>query len=198
MLACRSDGSRLTRSADEIYSGNRRLRLWLEDRKQPFVLAIKRTEPLWVATEHGPAQRQASGIATELAEEDWQCLRAGDGAKGPQFYDCARVAIRPLRESGWEHWLLVRRSLSDPDDLASYVCVAPAGTPLKELVRVARTRCAIEECIAAAKGEVGLDQYEVRKWDGWYRHITLALFAHAKLTVIHRRVAEKGGVSAAT
>jgi len=180
-------------TADEVYGGDRRLRRWLEEREQAFVLAIKQTEPVWIMTEHGPVQRKATAIADELSDADWQRLSAGDGAKGPRLYDWTRVAIRPLGEPGWEHWLLVRRSLTDPEDRAYYVCFAPAGTLLEELVRVAGTRWAIEECIEAAKGEVGLDQYEVRKWDGWYRHITLALFAHAMLSVIRARVTEKRG-----
>lgn len=185
-------------TGDEVYGGARRLRLWLEAEQQPFVLAVKRTEPLWVLTEVGLLERSAGDIAATVTPEDWICLSAGDGAKGPRLYDWARVAIRPLREPGWEHWLLVRRSLTDPEDLAYYVCFAPAGTPLGTLVRVAGTRWAIERCIEEAKGEVGLDQYEVRKWDGWYRHLTLALFAHALLTVIRAQVVEKGGASAAT
>jgi SRSO17 transposase len=183
-------------TGDEVYGGARRLRLWLEAEQQPFVLAIKRSEPLWVLTERGPLEWSAADIAATVAPADWTCLSAGDGAKGPRLYDWTRVAIRPLRERGWEHWLLVRRSLSDPEDLAYYVCYAPAGTSLEELVRVAGTRWAIEACIEEAKGEVGLDQYEVRKWGGWYRHITLALFAHAMLTVIRVQIGEKGGVSA--
>ena len=183
-------------TGDEVYGGARRLRLWLEAVQQPFVLAIKRSEPVWVLTERGPLEQSAATIAASVAPEDWTCLSAGDGAKGPRLYNWTRVAIRPLREPGWEHWLLVRRSLTDPEDLAYYVCFAPAGTPLAELVRVAGTRWAIERCIEEAKGEVGLDQYEVRKWDGWYRHITLALFAHAMLAVIRARADEKGGASA--
>ena len=188
-------------TGDEVYGGARRLRLWLEAEQQPFVLAIKRSEPLWVLTERGPLEWSAADIAATVAPADWTCLSAGDGAKGPRLYDWTRVAIRPLRERGWEHWLLVRRSLSDPEDLAYYVCYAPAGTSLEELVRVAGARWAIETCIEEAKGEVGLDQYEVRKWGGWYRHITLALFAHAMLTVIRVQairvqIGEKGGVSA--
>ncbi len=183
-------------TGDEVYGGARRLRLWLEAEHQPFVLAIKRSEPLWVLTERGPLERAATDIAADLAPDAWVCLSAGDGAKGPRLYDWARVAIRPLREPGWEHWLLVRRSLTDPEELAYDVCFTPAGTPLAELVRVAGTRWAIETCIEEAKGEVGLDQYDVRKWDGWYRHITLALFAHAMLTVIRVRAVEKGGAAA--
>lgn len=180
-------------TADEVYGGDRRLRLWLEAQQQPFVLAVKRTEPLWIGTERGPRELSAAEIAAAIEPDAWTRLSAGNGAKGPRLYDWARAAIRPLREPGWEHWLLIRRSLSDPDEVAYYVCFAPAGTLLEELIRVAGTRWAIEACIETAKGEVGLDQYEVRKWDGWHRHLTLALFAHAMLTVIRTRVAEKGG-----
>jgi SRSO17 transposase len=185
-------------TGDEVYGGARRLRLWLEAEQQPFVLAIKRSEPLWVLTERGPLEQAAAAIAAAMAPEDWICLSAGEGAKGPRRYDWARVPIRPLREPGWEHWLLARRSLSDPEELAYYVCFAPVGTLLEELVRVAGARWAIESCIEEAKGEVGLDQYEVRKWDGWHRHITLAQFAHAMLTVLRSRTLEKGGVAAAS
>ena len=57
---------------------------------------------------------------------------------------------------------------------------------------MAGTRWAIEECFEEAKGQVGLDQYEVRKWDGWYRHITLAMLAHAYLEVIRNQASEQG------
>jgi len=185
-------------TADEVYGGDRRLRRWLEDRQQPFVMAIKRNEPLWLGTDRGPQQLAAAAIAAAGAPDAWTRLSAGDGAKGPRLYDWARIAIRPLRERGWEHWLLIRRNPHDPDDVAYYVCFAPVGTPLAALVRVAGTRWAIETCIEEAKGDVGLDQYEVRKWDGWYRHITLALLAHAMLMVIRARAGEKGGVTATT
>ena len=112
--------------------------------------------------------------------------------------------IRPLREPGKGHWLLARRSIAKPDELAYYVCFVcfgPAGTTPEELVRVAGTRWTIEECFEQAKGEVGLDQYEVRRWDGWYRHITLAMLAHTYLTVIRhqaRHQAMAGGEKGAT
>ena len=76
---------------------------------------------------------------------------------------------------------MVRRSVAKPEELAYYVCFGPAETALEELVRVAGIRWTIEECFEEAKGQVGLDQYEVRKWDGWYRYITLAMLAHAYL-----------------
>ena len=84
----------------------------------------------------------------------------------------------------WWRWLLVRRSLSDPTDLVAYVVFAPQATTLAAVVQVAGTRWAIESCFEAAKGEVGLDQYEVRSWTGWCRHITLAMWAYALLTVL--------------
>ena len=94
--------------------------------------------------------------------------------------------------AGQEVRLLARRSLAKPGELGYYVCYGPAGTTLEELVRVAGTRWAIEECFEEARGEVGLDQYEVRKWEGWYRHITLAMLAHAYLSVIKHRAVEQG------
>ena len=98
-----------------------------------------------------------------------------------------RVAIRPMTDPAWDYWLLARRSLSDPRELAYYVCFAPANTPLAELVRVAGTRWAIEDGFAAAKGEVGLDHCGVRRWAGWQRHVTLCLWAHAFLVVTQAR-----------
>jgi SRSO17 transposase len=170
-------------TGDTVYGGDRRLRMWLEEREQPFVLAVKSNEPLWSEGEGGVRQRAAAKIAASLREEDWQRLSAGEGSKGPRLYDWARAELFRLPDPGWNHWLLVRRSISDPKDLAYYVCFGPADTSLAELVRVAGTRWAIEECIETAKGEVGLDEYEVRKWQGWYRHITLSLMAHAYLTI---------------
>ena len=177
-------------TGDEVYGGDLRFRVWLEERRVPHVLAIKRTEPLWTTTTW--TQVAAANLAAEVPEEAWERLSAGEGAKGPRVYDWARVPIRPLREPGWDYWLLVRRSLTDPTDRAYYVCFCPTGTSLAALVRVAGTRWAIEESFESAKGEVGLDHYEVRRWPGWYRHITLALLAHAYLTVTRAAAVEKG------
>lgn len=93
-------------------------------------------------------------------------------------------------ERRFEHLLLVRRNIEDPENLSYYVVFAPRGTPLKELVGVAGTRWRIESCFEAAKGEVGLGHYEVRSWHGWHRHVTLALFAHALLAAIRAREQE--------
>ena len=87
-------------------------------------------------------------------------------------------------QMGWKRWLLIRRSLSDPRSLTAYVAFAPAATPTAALVRVVGMRWTIEESFHVAKGTVGLDQYEVRSWTGWYRHMTLAMWAQALLAVI--------------
>jgi SRSO17 transposase len=183
-------------TGDEIYGGDRRLRLWLEERQMPHVLAVKSTEPLWTRTSW--RQVAAKTLAAAIPEGEWERLSAGEGAKGPRVYDWARVPIRALPEPGWDYWLLVRRSVADPTELAYYVCFGPADTPLAELVRVAGSRWAIEESFESAKGEVGLDHYEVRRWPGWYRHITLALLAHAYLTVTRAAAVEKGDLKRPT
>ena len=179
-------------TGDEVYGSDRKLRLWLERREIPHVMAIKKSEKLCALTDKGPLQVRADKLASGVAQSAWVRCSAGNGAKGPRVYDWAAVEIRPLREPGKGHWLLTRRSIAKPGELAYYVCFGPEGTGLEELVRVAGSRWAIEECFEEAKGEVGLDQYEVRRWDGWYRHITLAMLAHAYLTVIRHQAMEQG------
>ena len=174
-------------AGDEVYGSDRNLRLWLEGAGIPHVLAIKRNEKLWVLTDKGPRQVRADQLASRVEESHWSWCSAGKGAKGPRVYDWTRVVIRPLREPGKGYWLLARRSIAQPEELAYYVCFGPANTTLEDLLRVAGTRWTIEECFEEAKGQIGLDQYEVRKWDGWYRHITLAMLAHAYLTVVRQQ-----------
>jgi SRSO17 transposase len=121
-------------------------------------------------------------------------LSAGEGTKGPRLYDWLGVPLTDPPVPAWKRWLMVRRSLSDPTDLAAYACFAPAAMSLDELVQVAGRRWAIEACFEEAKGEVGLDHYEVRSWTGWHRHITLACLAHAFLAVMRAESPEpKGG-----
>jgi SRSO17 transposase len=183
-------------TGDEVDGRDRRLRLWLEEQERPFVLAVATNEPLWARTERGPQQLGAAVIAAALPPEAWEQHSAGEGSKGPRVYDWAWVRLARWPVPGWAHWLLVRRSLDDPTALAYYVVFGPADTTLATLVRVAGTRWAVEESFEIAKGEVGLDHYEVRRWDGWYRHITLALLAQAFLTVVRARAAgvQKGGL----
>jgi SRSO17 transposase len=179
--------------ADEVYGGDARLRGWLEEHGLAYVLAVKATQPLWAAGEQGPAEVPACELVAGLPARAWRRLRAGEGAKGPRVYDWARVAlVRP----GWPgrgFWLLARRRLSD-GELAYYACFGPARTTLAALVRVAGLRWAVEECFQAAKDQVGLDHYQVRRWDAWYRHVTLVLVAQGFLAAVRARAAGAGRV----
>jgi SRSO17 transposase len=180
-------------TADEVYGQHSRLRMMLEERGMPYVLAVPVNQRV-IATidENGAskvAELRADALAARLPAQAWKKISAGAGAKGPRLYHWARAAIRPLEDTD-SYWLLVRRSLSDPTDLAYYLCHGPERSPLRELVRVAGARWAIEETFQTAKGQVGLDQYQVRRYDSWYRHITLAMLAHAFLTVT---TADAGG-----
>jgi SRSO17 transposase len=167
-------------TGDSVYGDDRRLRLWLESCPQAYVLAVSGKEYVWL----GWQQRRVSTISATLPDEGWTRLSAGDGAKGPRWYDWCWLPVADPLEPHWRRWLLVRRSVSDPKELQAYVVFVPQDTPLAEVVRVAGTRWTIESCLEAAKGEVGLDHYEVRSWTGWYRHMTLAMWALALLTIL--------------
>jgi SRSO17 transposase len=169
---------------DEVYGSDRRLRIDLEQQERPFVLAIRGNETLWSTLDGSMGQHAASALAAAVPAADWQRLSAGAGAKGERLYDWARVRLVRLQQPPWDHWLLVRRSLSKPDDLAYDVVFGPADTTLATLARVAGRRWAIEECFEVAKQEVGLADYEIRSRHGWYRHITLAMLALAFLAAM--------------
>jgi len=179
-------------TADSIYGDDRRLRRWLEANEQAYVLAVSGKEDVTVAATW--TQRRVNTLLKDLQEAPdagWQRLSAGDGEKGPRWYDWYRLPLAPPLQATYERWLLVRRSVSDPTDLQAFVVFAPLGAPLQVLVQVAGRRWTIEVAFEAAKGEVGLDQYEVRSWTGWSRHMTLALFAQAVLTVVRARLAHQ-------
>ena len=178
---------------DEVYGQHYRLRAMLEERAMPYVLAVPVNQRVIAASDGRIVESRADALAATVSPQAWKQISAGAGAKGPRTYHWARVAIRPLEDPGAGYWLLIRRSLTDPTDRAYYLCHGAADTPLRELVRVAGARWAIEESFQTAKGEVGLDQYQVRRWDGWYRHITLAMLAHAFLTVTRAATGAKGG-----
>ncbi len=175
--------------ADTVYGMTRGLRGWLEKRERSYVLAVTSSKGIY----HEGRQRQVRTVAKSLAQDAWMRASAGTGSKGERLYEWACVT---LPESGVycegvraERWLLMRRSISEPEEIAFYLCYGPARTSVHELIRIAGRRWQIEDNFAQAKGESGLDEYEVRKWDGWHRHITLCLLAHAYLAVV-RSVAE--------
>jgi SRSO17 transposase len=176
-------------TGDEVYGDNRALRAWLEQQQQPYVLALACNQPLYYGGGAEAGEVAVAAIAGQVAAADWPRLSAGDGAKGPRLYDWAWVRLGGASTPGWAHWLLVRRSISDPAELAYYVVFGPETTPLPTAVSVAGQRWKVEESIEIAKGEVGLDEYEVRQWAGWYRHLTLAMLAQAYLTVTRKYAA---------
>ena len=167
-------------TGDSVYGNDRRLRVWLEEQDHAYVMAVSGQEYVWRAGR----QYQVKHILAALETEGWSRLSAGDGAKGPRWYDWMWLPLAAPWQPDWRRWLLVRRSLSDPTELTAYVVFAPHETTLATVVQVAGSRWTIEKCFEEAKGEVGLDQYEVRGGTGWYRHITLAMWAYALLTVL--------------
>ncbi len=167
-------------TGDSVYGDDRRLRIWLEEREQAYVLAVSGKDYGW----SGWRQYQVKTLLAKLPTEGWKRLRAGAGAKGPREYDWLRQPIGSELQEPGRRWLLVRRSIAAPTELTAYVVFAPLGTALETLVEVAGTRWTVESDFQTTKGEVGLDHYEVRSWIGWYRHITLAMWAQAVLTMI--------------
>jgi SRSO17 transposase len=183
-------------AGDEVDGDASDLRRWLEAQRAAYVLAVSGSHMIWQA---GHQQRAAELIAT-VPSASWVTLSAGAGRQGERLYDWTWMRLPYESAAGLAHWLLARRSLSDPTELAYYRAFGPADATLAGLVRVAGMRWAIEENFEDAKGMVGLDQYEVRKWAAWDRHITLALLAHAYLAATRRQARraeqEKGAVRA--
>ncbi|MFJ2193922.1 IS701 family transposase [Kitasatospora sp. NPDC087861] len=175
-------------TADEAYGQIKHLRFWLEERRIAHVLATKVNDT--VITVKWTEVRVDELIAS-LPRQAWKRISGGQGAHGERIYDWARVAIRPVWENGFGHWVLARRSLRDPTEIAYYVCYGPVSTRLKDLAKVAAARWAIEESFQVAKNECGLDHYQVRLYRAWYRHITLAMAALAYLTAIRAQEAAK-------
>jgi SRSO17 transposase len=170
-------------TGDSVYGDDRRLRMWLEEDEHAYVLAVSGKEYVW----RGWRQEQVKTVLATLPEEGWTRCSAGAGAKGPRWYDWSWLPLAAPIQPAWRRWLLVRRSISQPTELTAFVVFAPQATTVAEAVPVAGTRWTIESSFEAAKGDVGLDHYEVRSWTGWYRHITLAMWAYALLAVVRAR-----------
>lgn len=174
-------------TGDEVYGRDRRLRVWLEEQGVSYCIAVGSDEYVWLDFR----QHRIKSLLGKIPGEAWHVLSCGAGAKGERLYEWAGVELLSFMLGDKRRWLLVRRKIGEPRELAYYVVFADAETTLEEMVTVAGTRWAIEESFETAKGEVGLDQYEVRSWHGWYRHITLALLAHAYLTATRATAARR-------
>jgi SRSO17 transposase len=170
-------------AADSVYGSDYRFRLALENRGLRYVVGVRSDFAFF----RGFRQVRAVQALEELPADAWSRLSCGDGSKGPRRYDWAALRIPCPDPDRFARWLLIRRSVADPGEVAYFACGGPPSTPLAELVRVAGRRWTIEECFELAKGDCGLDEYEVRGWDGWHRHVTLSMWALAVVTVIRSR-----------
>jgi SRSO17 transposase len=165
-------------TGDSVYGADYALRRSIEKSGRGYVLAVTSRQRLGFKT--------VADWLEDVPASGWQRLSAGEGAKGPRLYDWAWLPQGSDAAGGWQKGLLIRRKLAHPEKFTFYLTLAPEAAGLADLVRVAGTRWTIEASFEAAKGEVGLDQYEVRSWTGWHRHITLAMLAHAYLGVLRR------------
>lgn len=190
---------------DTVYGGNFDLRQKLIDHKLKFVMEVPKdttvycrrplvlfASPARDSRGRGrPRHRRIKGtrkrvdaMAKDFAPSDWKRIQVAEGSKGPRVFDWAakRVCYRHKKKGSQDLWLLVRRSVTTPGEKAYYLASTPATTPIETLAGVAANRWPIEECFKESKGEVGLADYQVRKWRPWHRHIQLAMLAHLFLT----------------
>jgi SRSO17 transposase len=183
--------------ADTVYGHSTHLRLWLEEQGYASALAVPSTEVVCVQTRTGLLLNEVATIAQQaLHIRDWQRLSQSLGTKGERLFDWARLPIVHAGTMDGRHWLVFRRCLDDPDTFAFFLVWAPANTSLSTMVQALGTRWHVEEDLQATKA-LGLDQYEVRSFLGWYRHITLVLLAYAFLVSISVQERAAGEMPAA-
>jgi SRSO17 transposase len=175
-------------TGDAVYGPGYASRAALERRGLGYVLGVRTDQAVCV----GWRQREVRALLPEVPAGGWHRPSCGDGAKGPRVSDWAVCPINRPDPRRYARWLLIRRNVTEPSDVAYFLCGGPPGTPLGELVRVAGARWAVEECFELAKGDCGLDGYEVRSWVGWHRHVTLSLLALAAVAVIRARAVPTG------
>ena len=180
-------------TADEVYGQAKYLQAWLEDQDVFYVVAIRRSDTFTTST----GEQRADALTAAAPARAWQRLAVGAGAHGPREHHWARIPIRTGPRPARGNWLLARRSISDPAEIAYYACYGPRRSSLADLAWIAGSRWHIEECFQQAKGEAGLDHYQVRTWRAWYAHTTLSMLALAWLAASRAR-AIKGESAPAT
>ncbi|MFB7441931.1 IS701 family transposase [Streptomyces mirabilis] len=171
-------------TADSAYGQDSHFRRFPEDAELSYVVAVPKSQQV-----NGP---RIDHLIAQAPHEAWQRLSAGPGAKGERFYDWAAARLPAVAELARQRWMLARRSISKPNEIAYYLACAPLDATVAGRLRVAGCRWKIEECFQSAKNECGLDQYEVRRYVGWYRHITLVMLAHAFLAMMAVQERERG------
>src|SRR5262245_48799612 len=172
-------------AADAVYGSDYHFRAAAEKHGLGYVVGVRSDFAVWA----GFRQVRAKALLAEVPAAAWHRLSCGDGSKGPRVYDWALLRTNSPEPREYARWLLLRRSVSDPAEVAYFACGGPPATTLRDLALVAGARWAIEDLLELAKGDCGLDEYEVRSWVGWHRHVTLSLFALAAVAVIRSRAA---------
>src|SRR5215213_11548617 len=157
--------------ADSVYGDTRRLGMFLEEKEQPYVLAVSGKAYVWAGFEQHRVSTVVNSLRrgelpSEEAVEGWKRISAGEGSKGPRLYDWLRLPLNPPLQEGFERWLLVRRSMEDPEEISAYTVFCAHNTTLEALAKAAGSRWRVEIGFEEAKGEVGLAHYELRSWDG--------------------------------
>ena len=173
-------------TGDAVYGSDSHFRAALEGHGLGYVVGVRTDFAVWV----GLRQVRAKALLAEVPTGGWHRLSCGAGSKGPRVYDWARLRTSAPEPDEYARWLLIRRSASDPSDVAYFACGGPPAATLADLVRVAGARWSIEDLFELAKGDCGLDEYEVRGWVGWHRHVTLSRWALAVVAVIRSHAAE--------
>jgi len=163
-------------TGDCAYGDSRAIRKWLEENGKSYVLNISRKEYI--------DNESIDAILSKLPCDGWFEASCGNGSKGERIYDWQILPTSGVVPEGFKRVILVRRSKGDPKEMKAYLAYAPKATSDKKLVEIAGIRWTVEMCFKEAKGEVGLDQYEVRNYDSWYKHITFAMTALALITVL--------------
>jgi SRSO17 transposase len=166
--------------ADSAYGRSHAFRRWLEEQGRAYAVMVPSTH----AVRYEGRRQTAAKLAERLPEDAWKSVPIGTGTPSADQQVWACLPLSEACAPGMQRWLLIRRGGDDGDDPRFFLAHGAEGTSEAELLRVCGVRWQIEECFAQAKGEVGLDQYEVRTWDAWHRFVTLCLLAHAGLVVM--------------
>ena len=176
-------------TADSVCGADYSFRHALENLGLGYVVGVRSD----FALRSGGRRVRAKALLAEVPAKAWRRSSCGAGSKGPRLYDWTWIPTNAPEPESYARWLLMRRSVADPTEVAFFACGGPPKTALDDLVRIAGIRWAVEECFELAKGDCGLDEYEVRSWTGWHRHATLSLWALAVVAAIRSRI-PKGGV----
>jgi len=153
-----------------------------------YVLEIPKTAHVQVAT---CASQTVESIVASVPDTAWSRYALNLSEQGLRWSDWTALRVTSTTDPLGEPWLLIRRTVTEPPDTTYFLSNAPTSTPLETLAQVGGARYHVAHLLEEAKGSAGLGQYEVRSWQSWYRHMTLALIAHTWLTLLRLADAQK-------